>query len=69
MKIANIHGNLDPRRHFLVYASGDYIDGSNTPIKDGDLFLFELNSGGTISNQIFAGKYQDECGDISYMLK
>ena len=32
---------VDPRRHFVVRASGDSMDGGATPIKDGDLILCE----------------------------
>jgi hypothetical protein len=54
IEIENVHGNLDPKRHFVVRASGNSMDGGNAPIKDGDMLLFEKNEGGTISNQIFA---------------
>jgi SOS-response transcriptional repressor LexA len=69
MKVANLHINLDPERHFIVRANGDSMDGGNNPIKDGDLLLFELNEGGTISNQIFAVEYQDDFGETAYVLK
>ncbi len=32
---------LDPKRHFVVTASGDSMNGGNTPIADGDLVLCE----------------------------
>lgn len=32
---------LDPRRHFVVRASGDSMDGGELPIRDGDLVLCE----------------------------
>lgn len=63
------HGNLDPKRHFVVRASGDSMNGGNAPIHDGDLLVLELNKGGTISNQIFAVEYQDEFGETAYVLK
>lgn len=69
IEIENIHGNLDPERHFLVKASGNSMDSGNAPIKDGDMLLLELNKGGTISNQIFAVEYLDELGETSYVLK
>ncbi len=69
VEIENIHGNLDPERHFVVRASGDSMDGGNAPIRDADLLLLERNEGGTVSNQIFAVEYQDEFGGTSYALK
>jgi phage repressor protein C with HTH and peptisase S24 domain len=69
MEIPNPHHNLDPEKHFIVRATGDSMNGGHNPIKDGDLILLEQNSGGTISNQIFAIEYQDEFGDTSYVLK
>ncbi len=69
VEINNVHGNIDPKRHFVVVASGDSMDASNAPIKDGDMLLLEINEGGTISNQIFAVEYQDDFGGTSYVLK
>ena len=69
IEVENRHGNLDPERHFVVRASGDSMDGGNNPIKDGDLLLLEVNVGGAISNQVFAVGYQDEFGNMSYVLK
>ena len=69
MEIPHLHHNLDPKYHFLVRASGDSMDGGNAPIKDGELLLFELNTGGTISNQIFAIEYQDDFGNSAYIMK
>jgi superfamily II DNA or RNA helicase len=37
--------NVDPLRHFVVNASGDSMDGGDTPIRDGDLVLCELAEG------------------------
>lgn len=62
-------GEIDPKRHFVVMASGDSMDGGNAPIRDGDLILLEKNEGGTVSNQIFAVEYQDDFGEVSYALK
>jgi hypothetical protein len=69
VEIDNVHGNLDPKRHFVLKASGDSMDGGITPIRDGDMLLLEKNEGGTVSNQIFALEYQDEFGETSYVLK
>ena len=69
IEIENPHGNLDPKKHFIVCASGDSMDGGKSPIKNGDVILLELNTGGTISNQIFAVEYLDEFGEASYVLK
>jgi len=69
IEIENPHGNLNPKKHFIVRASGDSMDGGNNPIKDGDFLLLELNTGGTISNQIFAVEYQDEFAETAYVLK
>lgn len=69
VEIEDIHGNLDPKRHFLVRATGDSMDVWNLPIRDGDLLLLEFNEGGTVSNQIFAVEYRDEFGGTSYVLK
>ncbi|MEI6422058.1 MAG: putative molybdenum carrier protein [Lentisphaerota bacterium] len=69
IEIENVHGNLDPKRHFVVTATGSSMDGGNAPIQDGDLLLLEFNEGGTVSNQIFAVEYQDEFGGTAYALK
>lgn len=69
IEVTSVHGSLEPERHFVVRARGDSMDGGNVPIKDGDLILLELNEGGTISNQIFAVRYQDEFGEEAYVLK
>lgn len=69
IEIENVHGNLDPKRHFAVRAAGDSMNGGNAPIMDGDMLLLEKNEGGTVSNQIFAVKYRDEFGEASYVLK
>ena len=69
IEIENVHGNIDPKRHFVVTATGSSMDGGNAPIQDGDLLLLEFNEGGTVSNQIFAVEYQDEFGETSYVLK
>jgi hypothetical protein len=69
IEIENVHGNIDPKRHFVVTATGSSMDGGNAPIQDGDLLLLERNEGGTISNQIFAVEYQDEFGGTAYALK
>jgi SAM-dependent methyltransferase len=69
IEIDNIHGNLDPNRHFVLRADGNSMNAGNAPIKDGDLLLLEKNEGGTISNQIMAVEYQDETGGTSYALK
>jgi phage repressor protein C with HTH and peptisase S24 domain len=67
--IENVHGNIDPKRHFVVKATGHSMDGGNAPIRDGDLLLLEWNEGGTVSDQIFAVECQDEFGGTSYVLK
>lgn len=69
VEIEDVHGNLDPKRHFVVIATGDSMEGGNTPIRDGDLLLLERNEGGTVSNQIFAVEYQDKFGGTTYVLK
>lgn len=69
MEVENPHNNLDPKKHFIVRASGDSMDGGNRPIRDGDLLILELNEGGTVSNQIFAIEYQEKTGDTTYVLK
>jgi len=69
LKVENNRSNLDPHRHFIVKASGDSMNGGRSPIYDGDYLLFEINEGGTISNQLFAIELQDEYGDTSYVLK
>ena len=38
---------LDPRKYFVVRASGDSMNGGETPIQDGDLILCEWNPGAT----------------------
>ena len=69
IEIENVHGNIDPKRHFAVRAAGNSMDSGNAPIRDGDMLLLEKNEGGTVSNQIFAVEYQDEFGETSYVLK
>jgi hypothetical protein len=69
IEIENVQGNIDPKRHFVVTATGSSMDGGNAPIRDGDLLLLEHNEGGTISNQIFAVEFQDEFGGTAYALK
>jgi hypothetical protein len=69
IEIENVHGNLDPERHFAARASGNSMDGGNAPVKDGDILLLEKNEGGTVSNQVFAVEYRDEFGGTSYVLK
>lgn len=69
IEIEDVHGNFDPKRHFVVRASGNSMDGGNAPIQDGDFLLLERNEGGTISNQIFAVEHQDEFGETFYVLK
>jgi len=61
--------NLNPKICFVIQAVGDSMDGGRTPIYDGDYLLFEINEGGTISNQLFAIELQDEFGDTSYIFK
>jgi len=68
IEIQNPHKKLDLEKHFIVRASGDSMDGGRSPIKNGELLL-ELNTGGTISNQIFAIEYRDNSGALSYILK
>lgn len=41
----NVGEPLDPRKHFVVRASGDSMDGGDTPIRDGDLVLCEWTPG------------------------
>ena len=67
MTIDNPHGNLDPKHHFIVRASGDSMSWGNNPIFDGDLLLMEVNTGGTISNQIFAVEHITEFDKIEYV--
>ena len=69
IEVENPHGNLDPKKHFVVRASGNSMDGGITPIRDGDMLLLEKNEGGTVSNQIFAVEFQDEFGGTAYALK
>jgi hypothetical protein len=38
---------VDPQKHFVVRASGDSMDGGDTPIADGDLVLCEWTPGAT----------------------
>ena len=67
--VDNPHGSLDPSRHFIVRASGDSMSWGNNPIFDGDLLLMEVNTGGTISNQIFAVEYITDFGETEHVLK
>lgn len=69
LDVENCHGNLDPQKHFIVCAIGNSMDGGRNPISDGDYLLFEKNTGGTISNQLFAIEQQDGFGDTSYIFK
>jgi superfamily II DNA or RNA helicase/diadenosine tetraphosphate (Ap4A) HIT family hydrolase/SOS-response transcriptional repressor LexA len=41
LRAVNVGETLDPKRHFVVRASGDSMDGGDTPICDGDLVLCE----------------------------
>ena len=69
-EVENNSDNLDPKKHFIVQATGNSMNGGRSPIYDGDYLLFELNEGGTISNQLFAIELQDEStGDSSYIFK
>lgn len=66
------YGNLDPARHFIARATGNSMEGSKTPIKDGDYLLLELissDSAGSISNQTIAIERQDTTGDDQYLLR
>lgn len=66
------YGKLDPARHFIARASGDSMDGTKNPIKDGDYLLLELissESAGSISNQTMAIERQDATGDDQYLLR
>ena len=42
---------VDPKRHFVVTAAGDSMNGGNTPIVDGDLVLCEWARGVSAENQ------------------
>ena len=69
LQVENIHGNLDEKKHFIVCATGDSMNGGGNPICDGDYLLFEKNEGGSISNQRFAIEYQEDFGNTSYLFK
>ena len=69
MSVDNPNHNLDPKHHFIVKTSGDSMSWGNNPIFDGNLLLMEINTGGSISNQIFAVEYITEFGETEYVLK
>jgi len=70
LRIPDSSGKLDPKRHFVVRASGDSMDGGISPIRDGEFVLLETNEGGSVSNQIFAVEYRDPTtGDTAFALK
>jgi phage repressor protein C with HTH and peptisase S24 domain len=70
VRIPDSSGRLDPKRHFVVRASGDSMDGGISPIRDGEFVLLETNEGGSVSNQIFAVEYRDPTtGDTAFALK
>lgn len=65
---------LDPQRHFVVQVHGDSMEGGNAPIHDGDYILLERQDAthaGSLSGygRPWAVEYQDETGDIAYVLK
>jgi superfamily II DNA or RNA helicase/SOS-response transcriptional repressor LexA len=66
------YGHLDAERHFIAHATGNSMDGSKNPIKDGDCLLLEVitpEHAGSISNQIVAIERQDRSGDDQYLLR
>lgn len=41
--VENLQGNLDPKKHFIVCAVGDSMNGGRSPIYNGDYLLFEID--------------------------
>jgi len=66
------YGPLDPSRHFIARATGNSMDGSKNPVRDGDYLLLELISparAGSITGNVVAIERQDESGDNQYLLR
>lgn len=64
--------NADPGKYFIVRAQGDSMDGGRTPIKDGDLVLFEWLTAGTpidVDGRICLVEKQDENDSVSHAVK
>jgi SAM-dependent methyltransferase/phage repressor protein C with HTH and peptisase S24 domain len=67
--VEDVRDNIDPSNCFVVKACGDSMDGGIAPVKDGDFLLFEFYSGGPVTGNLLAVKYDDGSGDFSYVLK
>ncbi|MDA7747398.1 S24 family peptidase, partial [Psychromonas sp.] len=66
------HGHLDPKRHFLAYATGHSMNGGKHPIQDGDLLLLELitpDSAGSLQGQTIVIENHEITGDEQYLLR
>jgi superfamily II DNA or RNA helicase len=66
------YGNLDPKRHFVVFASGNSMDGGEYQIKHGDLLLLEHITPeytDDISGKTIAIERNNASGDEQYLLR
>jgi len=66
------HGYLDPKRHFLAYATGNSMNGGKHPIQDGDLLLLELitpDSAGSLQGKTVVVENHEMTGDEQYLLR